>query len=66
MTGPTVVKQVMVDHTLAQHLTKRFPERKEGEYISVTINANLSSNPTESALPADRSEEHTLNSSHVD
>ena len=26
---------------------------KEGEYISVTINANLSSNPTESALPAD-------------
>ena len=53
MTGPTVVKLVMVGHTLAQHPTKRFPEGKEGEYIPVTINANLSSNPIKSALPAD-------------
>ena len=53
MTSPTVVKPVMVDLTPARHPTKRFPEGKEGKYILVTINANLSSNPTESTLPAD-------------
>ena len=53
MTGSMVVKLVMVDHTLARHPTRRFPEGKEGEYIPITINANLSPNPTESVLPAD-------------
>ena len=53
MTGSMVVKLVMVDHTLAQHPMRRFPEGKEGEYIPITINANLSPNPTESVLPAD-------------
>ena len=53
MTSSTVVKPVVVDHTPARHPTKRFPEGKGGKYILVTINANLSSNPTESALPAD-------------
>nr|POE68146.1 hypothetical protein CFP56_19797 [Quercus suber] len=32
---------------------RRFPEGNEGEYILVTINANLSSNSTESVLLAD-------------